>query len=826
MSRAALALGRGEPASCPPSAVREIDDVAKAVNATAGLLAEHSRQRDRAEAALREGEAVLFRAQEIANLGNWVRDFEAETLSWSPNMYRIHGVSPETFTPTYENNKAMIHQEDRPRLKAWEEELRQGKSPAGVDVRLLRADGETRSIRVEGQAFFDSRGKLLRVVGTRQDVTDQHLREDALRQTQTLLGAIVSSSADAMISQTLEGVVTTWNKAAERIFGYAAEEMIGQSIFRLAAPGALADMKEEVLDKIRRDQRIENYETQRRRKDGVVIDVSLTVSPIHDATGRVIGASKILRDITAAKRAGKARRDSEMRYRTTFDIAPIGIIHVSPQNRLLMANEYFCRLLGYDGEEIQGRSMLDLTAPDDREETDARFRKIVEGDAATGSFVKKYIAKDGRLIWCQVTFAAQRDEAGIFTHAITIVADISAAKAAEERQRALAAQLQQAQKMEAVGQLTGGIAHDFNNLLTVILANAQALAEELDGEHQELAGLCVLAAQRGADLTSRLLAFSRRQVLTPEPLEINRLVGRVIDLLHRTLGEDIEIVSHLGGDLRTAIADGAQLEAALLNLANNARDAMPGGGRIIIETANVTLDDAYAAVNPEVIPGPFVLVALSDSGTGMPAEVIAKAFDPFFTTKEVGKGTGLGLSMVYGFVRQSGGHIKIYSEVGIGTTIKLYLPALDGARGTRPAPDAATAAALAAKPGRQGRETILRVEDDALVRRSVSRQVRGLGYQVIEAQNGQEALERLQEGGPVGLLFTDFVMPGGLNGSELATAARKLRPGLRVLFTSGYTGLTVAGLSGLGPRDRLLSKPYLEAELAQHLRVALDEETT
>ncbi len=342
--------------------------------------------------------------------------------------------------------------------------------------------------------------------------------------------------------------------------------------------------------------------------------------------------------------------------------------------------------------------------------------------------------------------------------------------------------LRQSQKMDAVGQLTGGVAHDFNNLLTVIMGNAELLTERLAGDQElrPLAEMTRTAAERGAQLTSRLLAFSRRQPLDPKATDINKLVSGMDGLLRRTLGEHIEVEVVRGGGLWEALIDAPQLENAILNLCINARDAMPNGGRLTIEMANAHLDEAYAAQHADVAPGQYVMVAVSDTGTGMDAHILAHAFEPFFTTKEVGKGSGLGLSMVYGFVKQSTGHVKIYSERGQGTTIKLYLPRADS-NADHPQPKTGNTAAP------QGSEKILLVEDEDLVREHVSAQLKSLGYHVVSVRSGPEALEALKQISDFDLLFTDVVMPGGLNGPQLAEEARKLRPNLPVLFTSGYT---------------------------------------
>ena len=381
----------------------------------------------------------------------------------------------------------------------------------------------------------------------------------------------------------------------------------------------------------------------------------------------------------------------------------------------------------------------------------------------------------------------------------------------------LGRRLSQAQKMEAVGQLTGGIAHDFNNLLTVILGNAEFLVDDLADrpDSRELAQSMVEAAERGADLTRSLLAFARRQPLAPQAIDANRLVRGMEGLLRRTLGDHIEYRFMLGTDLWPAIVDPAQLESAVLNLALNARDAMPSGGALTIETSCAHLDDAYAGQHAEVRPGDYVMIAVSDSGTGMTPDVLAHAFEPFFTTKEVGKGTGLGLSMVYGFVRQTGGHIKLYSELGQGTTVKLYLPRAD-------------APVTAAEPARSvlargTGEVVLAVEDNDLVRSHVASELKALGYTVIPAASGAEALHVVHDRERrIDMLFTDVVMPGGLSGPDLARLALEVRPELKVLYTSGYTENSVIHNGRLDAGVQLLTKPYRRQELARKLREVLE----
>ena len=382
--------------------------------------------------------------------------------------------------------------------------------------------------------------------------------------------------------------------------------------------------------------------------------------------------------------------------------------------------------------------------------------------------------------------------------------------------------LRQAQKMEAIGQLTGGVAHDFNNILQVILGNLSNVAHRLESGQSDLDAMlrpvraAIRGGERAAVLVAQLLAFSRRQPLQPQTLEVNRLVSGMSDLLHRTLGETVEIETVLAARLWSVLADANRLESAVLNLAVNARDAMPQGGKLTIETSNTFLDEAYAAAEEGVEPGQYVAIAVSDTGFGMPPDIIAKAFDPFFTTKGVGQGTGLGLSQVYGFIKQSGGHAKIYSEVGQGTTIKLYLP-----RFVADQVAATGEPAAEPRPPHGDREVILVVEDESDVRELAVFSLRELGYEVLEAADGPSALKELDARADIRLLFTDVGLPGGLNGRQLADAALARRPGLKVLFTTGYARNAIVHHGRLDPGVDLIVKPFTNVVLAARVSAAL-----
>jgi PAS domain S-box-containing protein len=468
------------------------------------------------------------------------------------------------------------------------------------------------------------------------------------------------------------------------------------------------------------------------------------------------------------------------------------------------ANPKMLEATGYSAAEVIGRKpslwRSGSTADQDYAEL---WHTILAGQDWHGEFENR--RKDGSILAVSATISPIRDDRGEITHFIGIQEDVT-------ERRAIEAQLRRSQRLEAIGQLTGGMAHDFNNLLTVIIGNLELLLEDSRMGNLPLIRLALDAALRGSDLTRQMLAFARRQSLDARVLDLNELVSATAELLRRTLGENIEMDVRLGNDLWPAFADAAQLESAITNLAINARDAMPNGGRLILETANHRLDEHDVAALGEAVPGDFVTLAVSDTGTGIPPEILARVFEPFFTTKPPGKGTGLGLSMVYGFVKQSHGYATIDSKLGHGTTIHLYLP-----RASLPAPtmDVAVPEIVEAAPSEA---TILVVEDKAEVRDVVVKQLIALNYRVVEAGSAAAALAILRTRQRVDLLFTDVIMPGGMSGIELAHEAKKLRPGLKLLLTSGFSEASLLGRSGLDDGWNLLGKPYRKRDLARRIR--------
>jgi PAS domain S-box-containing protein len=520
-----------------------------------------------------------------------------------------------------------------------------------------------------------------------------------------------------------------------------------------------------------------------------------------------------IRDRTAATsrlvETDAALRASQHRLQAFMEHSPLVIAEKDLEGRFTFVNRAFQERFGIASSDVVGRTAHELFAEDRADAQTSLDREVMASKQPVQRELTVPSPSGPRTML--FTKFPLIDAGGNIEAIGTIGTDVTELKQAET-------QLAHAQKMEAIGQLTGGVAHDFNNLLTAILLNSDVLADRMtDDRLRPLAEATRTAAERGADLTKRLLAFGRRQTLEPRPTDVNALVSGMEQLMRRTLGEHIAIEIRTAADLWPAKVDPGQLEAAVVNLGVNARDAMPQGGRITIETANVELDGSFA-MNADMKPGEYVMVAVSDTGTGMPPDVVARAFEPFFTTKDVGKGTGLGLSMVYGFVKQSGGHARIYSEPGMGTVVRLYLPRSDVPAETTAARQRVTSELPT------GGETILLVEDDPLVRKHTEGQLVALGYAVIAAENADEALACIDNGAKPDLLFTDIVMPGSMNGRELAERLRERWPLLKVLYTSGFShGMLDTALDSQPVGKHLLGKPFRRRDLAAKVREVLDE---
>jgi PAS domain S-box-containing protein len=812
VTKAVAAFGRNETMSVPIDASGEIGILARAFAAMATQVRSNTAAL-RKEIEDRQIAEEKFRlAVEGSPSGQIMADSSGAIVLVNAEVERLFGYGREELIGQpiemlVAPDLRFEHREHRMRFAADPKVRRMG---TGHDLFGIRKDGA----RFEVGLNPINTANGLFVLGQVVDISERKRAEAKLRQyaeQEQLFIAAVDSSDDAIVTKTLDGIITGWNSGAERLFGYQAVEAIGQPI-DIIVPAELRSDVPPILDKVARGEKIEHHETVRVSREGRRIDVSLSISPVKSASGAIIGAAKVARDIGAKNKARDALLESEQMARGVIDSSLDAFVQLDEAGLITDWNPQAAATFGWSRAEAIGQNLGALIiAPAQREMHEQRIGNLLttaQNSTVGVRFHEHCVRRDGKNIVADVAVTAIRRRSGFVFNGF--VRDITEKIAAEE-------QLRQAQKMEAVGQLTGGIAHDFNNMLTVITGTIDILAAEV-AHKPRLAAIAKLiseAADRGAELTNRLLIFARKQPLQPQETEINALMADTEKLIRATLGAQIEIEQKLEPSAWRAMIDPTQLTTAIMNLAVNARDAMPDGGKLTLETANVCLDENYAKINPDVCAGEYVMIAVSDTGAGIPEDIRDKVFEPFFSTKEVGKGTGLGLSMVYGFVKQSGGHIKIYSEVGHGTTIKLYLPRT--ATSANPL--------LATKPPdrvKGGQETILIVEDDKLVLSYVTAQIEGLGYTVLSAANAAEALALIDSGVQFDLLFTDVMMPGLMNGRQLASEVVKRRSSLPVLFTSGYTENAMLHHGRLDPGVHLLAKPYRRPELARMIRLVID----
>jgi two-component system cell cycle sensor histidine kinase/response regulator CckA len=609
---------------------------------------------------------------------------------------------------------------------------------------------------------------------------------------------LFQKSLAGLIRTTLDGKILDCNDACARIFGYASsEELIASPVTNRCVHPKDRDA---FIARLNAEKSLANYEHCLRRKDGTPVWL-LGSAHLVEGGDRAPRVEETLIDITERKKA-------EEIFRTAFNAnpEPITIATIS-EGRYIDVNESFLRVTGYRREEVIGRTSLELkfwVRPDDR----AKLVETLWEQGSVRDLEITYRTKSGEE---RVALdSAEAIEIAGQECIIAILRDITERKFLEK-------QLRQTQKMEAVGQLSGGIAHDFNNLLGVIIGYSEILEQRLPQNDplRKECGQIKKAGESAASLTRQLLAFSRQQVLEPKILDLNDIVRHVETMLRRLIGEDIDLKATLGPALGCIKADQSQIEQVIMNLAVNARDAMPQGGKLMIETARVDLDEEYARLHPPQKPGPYVLLAVADTGIGMDAETQSRIFEPFFTTKELGKGTGLGLSTVYGIVRQSGGHIWVYSEPGQGTTFKIYLPRIgQSVRREKPA--------IGLTDSLRGTETILLVEDEDALRELTRTLLEGDGYTVLAAERPEKAIEiAVRHSGPIHLMLTDMVMPG-MNGRVLAANLAAIRPALKVVYMSGYTGFTHPGLADSGVP--LLAKPFTRDGLLRKLHEVLEPE--
>jgi two-component system, cell cycle sensor histidine kinase and response regulator CckA len=607
------------------------------------------------------------------------------------------------------------------------------------------------------------------------------------------------------------GSVSSWNPGAEKIKGYKAEEVIGKhfSCFYPAEDVATGKPQSDLQIALQ-EGRFEE-EGQRLRKDGSLFWAIVTLTSLQDSSGHHVGFANVTRDITERKEAEDSLRASKERFRLLVEgVKDYAIFMLDPEGNVLTWNSGAEHIIGYNAQEAIGKTHALYYPPEDIAE--GKPQRELEQAAAKGSLDEEgwRVRKNGDRFWSNGVLTALYDDQGSIRGFAKVTRDLS-------ERRLLEAQFHQSQKMEAFGQLAGGVAHDFNNLLTVILGFSQLVISQLAQDDSKRSHLEQIqrAGEQAASLTRQLLAFSRKQILEPRVLDLNSVVNDTEKMLRRLIGEDVQLAAVLSPTLNPVKVDPGQIEQVIMNLTVNARDAMPQGGKLTIETQNIDLHDGYVKTHFEAKPGPYVLLAISDTGAGMTREVKARIFEPFFTTKGVGKGTGLGLGVVQGIVKQSGGNIEVYSEVGIGTTFKIYLPAVQEQLTPLPGPGLSSPAV--------GTETILLVEDEDAVRELTVLVLQGSGYSVLKASSGKEALQLIEDRTDgIDLLLTDVVMPE-MSGNQLAQAMRSIYPGLKVLFLSGYMDDAVFRHGILQDKVAFLQKPFTPASLAKRVRAVLDE---
>jgi PAS domain S-box-containing protein len=805
-----------------------------------------------AEQALRQSRDTLSEAQRIAGLGSWEANLADGTLSWSEEVYEIFGVSPETFDHTMDAFMTFVHTDDRRALLQAQQRALSGEAPLELEHRIVRPDGDVRYVYERAEVYLDDQGRPQRQLGTVQDITGRKLVELELARRNRQQSTIAELGLEALNRGNVDELINRATAAAARVLdtelaGVLKLEPDGEQVRLIAGIGwppetvgkGLVPSGEGSLAgytlKVREPVVVRDLRTETRFKSfqvlldqGIVSSITTVIWGVDGPWGVLSVHTNRRRDFSAAdvsfvqalanligeviqrEHANRVIRERNVLRGIAADAARLGGWALDAATHEISWSEEVARIHEVPPDYVPSiEEAVDFYAPEHRD----RIRQCFETCLRAGTPYDEelqIITARGRRVWVRVIGRPEWDESGRIARIHGAIQDISERKALESM-------LHQSQRLEAVGQLTGGVAHDFNNLLTVILGNADLMMVEAGDQARlhALAESTFQAARRGAELTSRLLAYARKQPLEPVPTNVANLLTGMDPLLRRTLGENVEIEVVRGGGLWTAMVDPAQLESAVLNLCLNARDAMPGGGRLTIETANAHLDEEYARQHVEITAGHYVMIAVTDTGKGVAPELADRVFEPFFTTKPSGQGSGLGLSMVYGFVKQSRGHIKLYSEPGEGTTVKLYLPRTrDDAHEER-------------RSGRRdiprgSGELILVVEDDELVRQFVRDQVAGLGYRVLTAPNAADALALLNSEPDIALMFTDVVMPGEMDGRQLADAAQSIRPGLPVLYTSGYTENAIVHQGRLDPGVALLAKPYRLTDLADKLATTLN----
>ncbi|HEU0070329.1 MAG TPA: PAS domain S-box protein [Alphaproteobacteria bacterium] len=763
-----------------------------------GLIAfRDSRRREALLSALRDSETRFRDFAQAASDRFWETDAE-HRLTWHS---ALHG-TPDAEWPDYIGKTRWgnlgIDPDQDPHWGSLKAEMDAHRTFRDFRYMRPKEDGSLRHRIVSGKPAFDENGVFLGYRGIYSDITSQvTIQEQAQKSRDRFLRSIESLTEGFALYDADDRMVVC-NSRFREIYAPVRDSLLRWSSFEDFLRECIANNL--IPEAAGHEEEWIAKRLLRRRDQPSVMEVERKGRwiEIRERPDKEGGTMMLVLDIHEQKVAELRRQALAGRLQMMIDNMPSGCLLLDCNRRILDWNPAATQIFGYSKAEALGADCLDLiVAPELHTEIGQRIERIYSGeDVVTHVSVNR--TKDGRAISCEWTSSRLLNDAGQCVGLLSMTRDVSEKRAAEEKMRQLT-------RMEAIGQLTGGIAHDFNNLLQVIIGNCEILDESLADQPrlQRWATMSRKAAEHGAELTLRLLAYSKRQTLEPVDVDLNGIIEDVTPLIARSIGESVNVTSSFADVLWPAALDRGQIDQALLNVVLNARDAMPNGGTLHIETSNVCLGLAETA--GEAKPGDYVCVAISDNGVGMPPDVLKRAFEPFFSTKGVGKGNGLGLSMVQGFVNQSGGLVRLESEVGKGTIVRIYFP-----RSASRTPDKPNAEQKSAEAPRK---TIFVVEDNDMVRNYVTAQLESLGYDVLEAENGPAALAKIDAAGPVDLLFTDVIMPGGMNGRELAEQAVERRPGLKVLFTSGYDESAITTDGYLTEGLYLLKKPYQRKDL-------------
>jgi PAS domain S-box-containing protein len=738
----------------------------------------------------RQADNLYQMAARIGRFGGWSVDLSTRRVHWTGEVARLHGLEPG-YTPDLDEAIEFYAPEERAEVQEAVRQCIEDGTGYDCEWQLRLPEGRRRWVRAIGEPVHDAGGNIIGLHGALQDIDARKRAEQEAQISRTRLWQLADAMPLIVWTADKEGYLEFFNQFTFDYTGVRDKsEIVGERWLEKLHPDDRESTRSTWVHSV---QTGEPYSTRFRirRRDGSFRWFQTSGSPIKGADGKIEGWFGACIDIEEQKQLADRHED-------TLEAITDAFYALDHDWRFVYLNKQGEAVSGTSREDVLGKSIWERFPEVVGTPFETHYREAMQSGKPV-QFIEYYEPFD---VWFEVRAFPSSEGLSVFLR------DITAQHRAEDH-------LRQAQRLESVGQLTGGLAHDFNNLLTVVIGNAELLSEltEKQPELQQLVDMIGSAAQRGSDLTRRLLAFARKQALEPVTTDINRLIADMEPLLRHALGEQIEIEFARAGGLWKALIDSGQLEDTLLNLCLNARDAMPDGGRLTIETFNARLDADYCEQHEEVEPGQYVAVAVSDTGHGMDEETTRRAFEPFFTRKKSDEGTGLGLAMVYGFVKQSEGHVKIYTEPERGTTVRVYLPRTHQ-KAELPGPLTGSVEG--------GSETVLLVEDEELVRQYARQQLEKLGYDVIEAADGHEALAKLDQSQHVDLLFTDVVMPAGMSGRELADEATRRQPGLKVLYTSGYTENAIVHHGRLDPGIQLLSKPWRRDQLARALRRALD----